>query len=77
MNRLKALLVEAMGTSCLATYQDADRQFTVTFNPIRKSGISKENLERMKEVHPDIFEEYVTVSESRRFNIKESRPQAA
>ena len=27
MNRLKALLVEAMGTSCLATYQDADRQF--------------------------------------------------
>lgn len=77
MSRLKALLVEAMGKSCAATYEDADRLFTVTFNPIRKPVISKEGLERMKEVHPEIYQEYVTISESRRFNIKETKPEAA
>ena len=39
--------------------------------------ITKEGLERMKEVHPDIYEEYVTISESRRFYIKETKPKAA
>ena len=77
MSQLKALLVEAMGKSCLATFEDAERLFTVTFNPIRKPVISKEGLERMKEVHPDIYEEYVTISESRRFYIKETKPEAA
>lgn len=77
MGRLKALLVEAMGTSCCATFEDAERLFTITFNPTRKPVISKEGLERMKEVHPDIYEEYVTISESRRFYIKETKPVAA
>ena len=77
MTRLKGLLVEAMGTSCQATYEDTDRQYTVTFNPVRTPGITKEGLERMKEVHPDIYEEYVTISESRRFYIKETKPKAA
>ena len=77
MTRLKGLLVEAMGTSCQATYEDTDRQYTVTFNPVRTPSITKEGLERMKEVHPDIYEEYVTISESRRFYIKETKPKAA
>lgn len=77
MNRLKALLVEAMGSSCMATYEDANGSYTVTFNPVRRPTISKDGLERMKEVHPDIYAEYVTVSESRRFNIKQSKPKAA
>lgn len=77
MSRLKALLVEAMGSSCMATYEDANGSYTVTFNPVRRPGISKDGLERMKEVHPDIYAEYVTVSESRRFNIKQSKPKAA
>lgn len=77
MNRLKALLVEAMGTSPMATYEDTCGSYTVTFNPVRRPGISKEGLERMKEVHPEIYAEYVTVSESRRFNIKQSKPKAA
>lgn len=77
LSRLKALLVEAMGKSCCATFENAEHLFTVTFNPTRTPCISKEGLERMKEVHPDIYEEYVTVSESRRFYIKETKPEAA
>ena len=46
-------------------------------NPVRKTGISKDNLIRLKEVHPEIYSEYVTVSESRRFNIRQSKADAA
>lgn len=74
MDRLKALIVADMGTGCTAVTVDG---FTVTWNPIRKRGIPKEGLERLKEVYPDIYQEYVTVSESRRFDIKKPKPEAA
>lgn len=66
-----------MGTSCTATYEDANGGYTVTYNPYQKAGIAKADLERMKELHPDIYAEYVTVSESRRFHVKRTVPDAA
>ena len=72
IKRVKALIIESLGHSSKATFADQGVDYTVTYNPIRKAGISKENLERMKEVYPEIYSEYVTVSESRRFNIRQS-----
>ena len=77
MQRMKALIVADMGTSCTATYEDANGGYTVTYNPYQKAGIAKADLERMKELHPDIYAEYVTVSESRRFHVKRTVPDAA
>ena len=77
IKRVKALIIESLGNSSKATFEDQGINYTVTYNPIRKTGISKDNLERMKEVYPEIYSEYITVSESRRFNIKQSKPQAA
>ena len=74
MKRLKALIVADMGKSCSAISEDG---CTITWNPVRKTGVSKEGLERLKAVHPDIYTEYVTISESRRFNIKRPKPNAA
>ena len=74
MKRLKALIVADMGTSCSAISKDG---CTVTWNPVRKTGVSKEGLERLKAVHPDIYTEYVTISESRRFSIKRPKDGAA
>ena len=74
MKRLKALIVADMGTSCSAMAEDG---CTVTWNPVRKPGISKDGLERLKVVHPDIYAEYVTCSESRRFSVKRPKPDAA
>lgn len=74
MKRLKALIVADMGTSCSAISKDG---CTVTWNPVRKTGVSKEGLERLKAVHPDIYSEYVTISESRRFSIKRPKDGAA
>lgn len=77
MKRLKAHLVAAMGKSCSAVYTDTNGGYAITYNPVRKATISKDGLERMKEVHPDIYNEYVTISESRRFNIKQIKASAA
>ena len=40
-------------------------------------GINKDNLQRLQAQHPDIYEQYVTVSESRRFYVKKRREEAA
>ena len=77
MNRLKAMIAEGMGTSCTAVYEDFGGSYTVSFSPVRKRTISKEGLERMKEVHPEIYAEYAVVSESRRFYVKRSEASAA
>ena len=70
MKRLKAALVAEMGKSCKAVCQQDGVNYTVTYNPIRTPGIDKDNLKRLKLDHPDIYEQYVTVSVSRRFVVK-------
>jgi putative phage-type endonuclease len=77
MKRMKGLLVEKMGTSCTALYDGVEGSYAITYNPVRTVGIPKAGLERLKLEHPDIYEEYVTVSESRRFSIKKIAQQAA
>ena len=53
------------------------KRLTDSYKPVRKSGISKDNLQRLQAQHPDIYEQYVTVSESRRFYVKKQREEAA
>ena len=77
MDRMKALIVAYMGSSCTAVYEDASGSYTVTFNPSYKESIVKDSLLRLKESHPDIYTEYVSVSESRRFSIKYAASDAA
>lgn len=74
MKRLKALILADMGTSPCAVSDDG---CTITWKPSYTTGIMKEELERLKAVHPDIYTEYVTTSERRRFNIKRPKPEAA
>lgn len=72
MDRLKALIMEEMGSSRSAVTGDG---CTVSWTTVRKPGIYKESLERMKAVQPEIYAEYATVSESQRFYVK--RPELA
>ena len=77
MERLKALIVADMGSGSSAVYEDNEGSYTVTFHPSYKEGIVKDNLLRLKDAHPDIYAEYVTASESRRFNVKYAASKAA
>ena len=71
------MLIERMGTSCTAVYNGPTESYTITYNPVRSAGISKDALERLKDEHPDIYDQYVTVSEWRRFHVKKAALQAA
>ena len=44
---------------------------------MKKTGINKDGLIRLQAQHPDIYEDYVTVSESRRFYVRKSQETAA
>ena len=77
MDRLKASLIAEMGQSCTATCDRDGQRYMITYNPVRKPMIEKDNLLRLKLQYPEIYEEFVTVSESRRFHVKEVRDKAA
>ena len=70
-------IVAEMGRSCTAVCQGREAAYSISYKPVRKSGISKDNLQRLQAQHPDIYEQYVTVSESRRFYVKKQREEAA
>ena len=66
-----------MGTGCTAECRRDGFRYTVTYNPVRKAGVDKNNLSRLKLQYPEIYERFVTVSEYRRFLVKVSAEEAA
>ena len=70
MQQLKGQMVAKLNGSCMAVGEYGGTQYTISYNPVSRTGITKDNLQKLKLLHPDIYDEYVTVSESRRFSIK-------
>lgn len=77
LQRAKAILIAEMGTSCTAECRRDGFRYTVTYNPVRKAGVDKNNLSRLKIQYPETYERFVTVSEYRRFRVKVSTQEAA
>ena len=77
MSRIKGLIADAMGKNCLASCEVGGVSYQVAYNPVYRTGIDRDNLARLKERHPDIYDEYVTVSESRRFSVKPKEREKA
>jgi len=66
-------IVEEMGINCTGILKTATEEYTVTYNPAYRTGIDKKGLEKLKVQHPDIYYDYVSTSESRRFSVKERK----
>ncbi len=77
IQRLKAILAAELGTSCKAVCDMGGSRYTVTYNPVRKMIVDKDNLARLKLQYPEIYEQFVTVSEFRTFHVKVSAVDAA
>ena len=77
MQQLKGLLVSELDGKDCATCADGEQNYVISYNPIRRHGISKDNLVRLREVYPEIYEQFVETSESRRFSIKIAAQPAA
>ena len=77
LQRMKGLIVAELGAGCSATCDVNGTPYLVTYNPVRKPTVTKENLIRLRAQYPDIYNEYVSISESRRFYVKERREEVA
>jgi putative phage-type endonuclease len=77
MNTIKGRIADVLGRNCLASCDVGGVPYLVTYNPVYRLGIDKDNLARLKERHPDLYDEYVTVTESRRFYVKPRERAAA
>lgn len=70
MKETYAEIVEEMGTSCTGVLSDGSEEYVVSYNPAYRTGIDKKGLERLKVQHPDVYDDYVNTTESRRFSVK-------
>lgn len=70
MKETYAEIVEKMGTSCTAVLTEGGQQYVLSYNPAYRTGIDKKGLERLKVQHPDVYDDYVNTTESRRFSVR-------
>ena len=70
MKRLRGRIVSVMGASCTAVGNHNGMNYTVTFNLVCKPVVDKDNLLRLQLNHPDIYNQYVSTSEYRKFHVK-------
>ena len=77
IQRLKAILAAEMGTNCRAVCDMGGSRYTLTYNPVRKMMVDKDNRMQMKLQYLEIYEQFVTVSEFRTFHVKVSSVDAA
>lgn len=70
MKESYAEIVEEMGVSCTGVLKDGGTEYIVTYNPAYRTGIDKKGLEKLKVQHPDVYDDYVNTTESRRFSVK-------
>jgi predicted phage-related endonuclease len=70
---LYAPIVDRLGTACKGLCEDAHgNRITVTFNPTYRTGISKDNLSKLKAQYPDVYDDFVDTTESRIFKVIKS-----
>lgn len=77
MKRLQGRITDEMGRCCTAKYSQDGTDYTVSYNPISKTTINKDNLYRLQMQYPEIYEQFATTSEQRRFYVKKSQQDAA
>ncbi len=77
MKRMRGQIVSVMGSRCKAECHEDGRNYQISYSPVRKLEVTKNNLLRLQLNHPEIFEQYVTVLEYRRFYVKTETAKAA
>lgn len=77
MKCLQGRIIAEMGKGCTAICQRGQSAYNITYKPTRKPDITKENLVRLKAQYPEIYDQFVTIAESRKFYVKRSLETAA
>ena len=77
LKRIRGCILDVMGKNRNAGCTVGDTDYTVEYNSTFKPTIDKDNLFRLKEQYPNIYDKFVTLSETRRFYVKRSQNTAA
>lgn len=70
MKEAYAEVVEEMGSTCDAVLRVGGTIYEVSYKPKYRTGIDKNGLEKLKVQHPDVYDDYVNITESRSFSAK-------
>jgi predicted phage-related endonuclease len=70
MKRAYAPVIDELGAGCKGILKKGSTVFTVTYNPTYRTGINKDNLERLNQDHPLVYENYVNTTEIRRISVR-------
>ncbi len=71
---LKTVMVpvfDKLGTNCYATCTKDGVEYSITYNPTYRTGISSADLGRLEALHKSIYDDFVTKTESRRVSVKQ------
>ena len=71
MEAISVPFVEKLGQHCKAECETNDYIYEITYNPRYTTGIKKDKLELLRNEHPDLYDRYVTTTESRTFGIRQ------
>ena len=67
---LYAPIVDKLGVACKGVCKDTKgNQYTITYNPTYRTGISKDALAKLQAQLPDVYDDYVQTTESRTFKV--------
>lgn len=70
LKKLYAPILDDMKNAVSAVCLAGNKEYTISNKPSFRTGISKEDLEKLKVHHPDVYSKFVDQKESRRFSIK-------
>lgn len=70
MKRLYAPIVDIMGINCAASCKSGKTEYVISYKPSYRTGISKDNIEKLEVAYPSIYDGFVSITESRRFSVK-------
>ena len=65
-------LLDSMGNQTSATATVNGMKYDISYKPVPRTTINKDNLERLKNSYPDIYDQFVTTTTNRRLTFKSS-----
>ncbi len=77
MKRMQGMIVAEMRETCAAECLINGDKYTISYKPSYKPIVNKDSLIRLKAQHPEIYDEYVSDSVSRRFYVRKVAEKAA
>ena len=74
-NQIESLvlpIIDAMGSNTSGTATVGSTRYDISYKPMERTGVNKDNLKRLKLKigYPDVYDQFVTTTSSRRLNFK-------